>query len=64
MSSLRLNINCWVQGDDRDSVFELKISGTESVSALREAIKIKKKHSFQDVDADTLKLWKVSAYSV
>jgi hypothetical protein len=50
---------CWVQGDDPEQAFSLDVSGTKNVSELKEAIKEKKKHTFRDVDADTLKLWKV-----
>jgi hypothetical protein len=56
-----LELFCWVQGDDPRQAFSLKIAGAETVSALKEAIKEKKKVSFEHVDADTLKLWKVSA---
>ena len=41
-------------------VFPVKIASTESVGALKELIKDKKKHAFERVDADTLNVWKVS----
>ena len=56
-----LELFCWVQGDDHRQAFSLKIAGTETVSALKKAIKEKKKLAFDHVPADTLKLWKVSA---
>jgi len=53
-------LNCFVLGGDPNRVFEIKIAPTESVSALKKAIKEEKKQTFRDVDADTLQLWKVS----
>jgi hypothetical protein len=55
-----LELNCWVRGDDWDHVFPIKIAQTESVGALKELIKEKKQHTFQHMDANTLKLWQVS----
>ena len=49
-----------VLGDDPRHVFPVKVATIESVGALREAIKDKKKNVFQHVDADALVLWKVS----
>jgi hypothetical protein len=57
----RLNINCIVFGDDPSRVFQVKIANDESVSALKKAIKDEKKPAFEDVAADTLKLWKVGS---
>jgi hypothetical protein len=57
---LHLKLNCIVLGDDPSHAFEIKIAPTESVSALREVIKDKKKPHFDHVPADSLKLWKVS----
>jgi hypothetical protein len=56
-----LDLFCWVQGDSHDQAFSLKIAETETVSALKEAIKEKKKPEFDRVVASSLKLWKVSA---
>ena len=56
-----LELFCWVQGDDYRQAFSLEIAGTKTVSALKKAIKEEKKVAFKHVDADTLKLWKVSA---
>ena len=47
-------------GDDPSHVFPVKIAHTESVGALKKAIKNEKKHAFEHVDADTLNLWEVS----
>jgi len=58
--SSTLHLNCLVLGDDASHVFVIKMERTESISALKDAIKDKKRHAFQHVDADTLVLWKVS----
>src|SRR6516164_3588307 len=47
-------------GEDLIRVVEVKIEKTESVNALRKAIKEEKKNALQHIDADTLVLWKVS----
>jgi hypothetical protein len=52
-----------VFGDDLKSIFQVKISATEPVSALKKVIKEEKRHAFQDVDADALRLWKVSTFT-
>jgi hypothetical protein len=54
-----LKLNCWVLGDDTSQVFEVKIANTESVSALKKAIK-NEKIALQHFDADSLTLCKVS----
>jgi hypothetical protein len=55
-----LDINCWVLGDDPKRVFSVEIAKTKTVDALKDAIKEKKKHTFDGIDADRLDLWKVS----
>jgi hypothetical protein len=47
-------------GKDCNHVFPVKIASTESVGTLKELIKDKKQYVFEHVDADDLKLWKVS----
>jgi len=54
-----LDINCWVLGDDPKRVFSVEIAKTKTVDALKDAIKEKKKHTFDGIDADLLDLWKV-----
>jgi len=56
-----IELNCIVQGDETTHVFPVKIAGTESMGALKDYIKDKNKHAFEQVDAKTLNLWKVSA---
>jgi hypothetical protein len=58
-----LTLNCWVDGGDRGRVFLIKISSSETVSTLKDAIKDKKKPTFDHVPADSLDLWKVSDVS-
>jgi hypothetical protein len=55
-----ITLQCWVQGDDSDRVFPVEIEPTKTVGTLKEVIKDKKQHSFQNVDADALDLWNVS----
>ncbi|KAJ3782219.1 hypothetical protein GGU10DRAFT_436776 [Lentinula aff. detonsa] len=55
-----LELNCLVLGDQRNHIFPVKIAATESVGFLKEAIKGKKTHRFNRVDADDLVLWRVS----
>src|SRR5258708_31471984 len=51
---------CWIHGDKQYRVFPVEIATTKTVAVLKEAIKEKNKHGFQDIDAKTLDLWKVS----
>lgn len=55
-----LELNCLVLGNDPSRVFPVQIAGTESVGALRESIKDKKKLAFDDVPAHTLNIFMVS----
>jgi len=55
-----LKLNCFVQGDDRNQIFSVEIANNKSISALRDAIKEKKKPQLDHVTADSLHLWDVS----
>ena len=55
-----LRLFCCVQGDDPSNVFPLYITGDKIVGDLKDTIKEKKYLTFQDVEASTLKIWKVS----
>jgi len=55
-----IKLNCFVLGDDSSRVFEIKIALTESVSALKELVKEKRRPLFDHVPADHLDLWNVS----
>ena len=58
--SRTLELNCWVFGDDLNSVFEVEIQDSKKVSTLRKFIKAEKSNTFQHVEADTIDLWKVT----
>ena len=60
LDSEPLQLNCLVLGDDPSHIFPVKIQRTESVGALKKAIKEENQHTFEDVDAKTLVLWNVS----
>ena len=53
-------LNCWVFGEDSTRIFPVKIDRDENVGGLREAIKEKKKITFDHIDADSLDVWNVS----
>jgi hypothetical protein len=55
-----LCLNCWVLGDDPQRVFSVKIAKSETIDALKKAVKEEKKNAFFNLDADSLDLWKVS----
>jgi len=60
-TSRELRLFCWVQGDDPNTIHEVKIPGTMTVTASKEAIKKTAEPALDHVPADALKLWKVSA---
>ncbi|KAF9235049.1 hypothetical protein BU15DRAFT_21041, partial [Melanogaster broomeanus] len=49
--------DCWVHGEDTGGIFPVEISSTETIAALKEAIKNKNPVGFRDVDADDLDLY-------
>ncbi|KIM73122.1 hypothetical protein PILCRDRAFT_733222 [Piloderma croceum F 1598] len=55
-----LELNCFVHDDDPRHVFPVKIARTESIGTLKKAIKEEKKVALEHVDAEALRLWKVS----
>jgi len=58
--SVILELNALVFGDGRSHVFPVKVAATESVGALKKAIKEEKKHAFEHIDADALNIFQVS----
>jgi len=58
--SSALSLFCYILGDDPTNIFCVDIEPSKTVSHLRDAIKAKTSHAFKEVDAKTLKLWKVS----
>ena len=55
-----LALNCFVLGETLQDIFTVEIDAAENVGTLKEFIKEETKLEFDDVDADTLMLWKVS----
>ena len=54
-----LMLHCWVRGPDSIArTFNIKVSRTETVAALKEVIKDKKQAAFHNIDVDTLALYK------
>lgn len=51
---------CWLVGEDKNSVFPVKISASELVGTLREVIK-DKRQLLRETDAALLRLWQVSS---
>ncbi|KAI9569501.1 hypothetical protein HD554DRAFT_535796 [Boletus coccyginus] len=51
-------LNCWIRGSDAGEIFHVKISKTEDVATLKEAIKNEAPVTFREVDAHTLHLYK------
>ena len=54
-----LSLFCYARGQEKNSVFQIKIDQMESVAALKDAIKEKNKNTFRDFDAQSLILWNV-----
>ena len=57
-----LELNCWVIGKDVNRVITVEIQGSKNVSALKDAIKDKKRPAFDHALADTLILWQVNSF--
>src|SRR3954469_1423063 len=55
----QVTLNCFVHGDTTGKFFAVKIDKTEPIALLKDAIKAKKEHAFQGVDASDLDIWKV-----
>ena len=57
----KLNLNCWLLGDDPRRFFPVEIAKTKTIGALKEAIKEgpSSKGDFDGIDAQYLDLWKV-----
>ncbi|KAH8927925.1 hypothetical protein BT69DRAFT_1197540, partial [Atractiella rhizophila] len=53
-------LNCWIRGSPADQISSIKISSTDTVSLLKKAIRNDNPVAFQDVDPETLVLYKVT----
>ncbi len=54
-----ITLFCWVINTPIDQIFPVKVGHDVVWGNVKDAIKEKKKVDFKDIDADTLKLWKV-----
>ena len=54
-----ITLFCWVIHTPTDQIFPLEIGPDKLWGNVKDAIMEKKKPEFADIDADTLKLWKV-----
>jgi len=57
---MSITLLCLVKGNKTANAFSVKRSRDEPVSELKKAIKAEKQNDFAGVDADRLKLWKVT----
>src|SRR5271170_5522924 len=55
-----ITLLCLVKGNTTANAFPVHIEGSSLVGDLKDAIKAKKQNDFAGVDADKLKLWKVT----
>jgi Crinkler effector protein N-terminal domain len=62
LASDHLTLECCVYRRDASHVFPVEIAWATTVGALKDAIKDKRKPEFDDVAADSLDLWVVSAF--
>ncbi|EGN97472.1 hypothetical protein SERLA73DRAFT_139706 [Serpula lacrymans var. lacrymans S7.3] len=52
-------LNCWIYGEDVESIFTVNISSSETVYNLKEAIKNKNSSQFRDVEAKYVDLYSI-----
>ena len=57
---MSITLLCLVKGNTAANAFAIDIDSGKLVCHLKDAIKAKKQNDFAGVDADRLKLWKVS----
>src|ERR1044072_4572018 len=57
---MSITLLCLVKGNTTASAFPVDINKDQLVGHLKEAIKAKKQNDFAGIDADRLKLWKVT----
>jgi len=55
-----LCLNCFVDGDQPNQAFSVEVPKTKNVSILKDLIKEKRSHRFENVDASDLNLFLVS----
>jgi hypothetical protein len=59
MSSDEIKLWCWIQGDKRYQIFDVKVELSDDVTDLKKSIQAWKP-SFKDITVDSLKLYKVN----
>jgi hypothetical protein len=57
--SQTVDLFCFIQGDDVERQFLVRMQLTDTVAHMKKAIRAEKQ-SLKDIDADILQLWKVS----
>src|SRR3954447_23557217 len=57
---MSITLFCLVKGNTTANAFEVDIEKDKSISHLKKVIKAEKQNDFAGVDADKLKLWKVT----
>ena len=57
---MSITLFCLVKGNTTANAFEVDIEKDKSISHLKKVIKAEKQNDFAGVDADRLKLWKVT----
>jgi hypothetical protein len=55
-----LQLNCLVLGEPRSRIFSVEIVQAKTVADLKDAVKEKKRPTFDHLPADALVLWKIS----
>jgi hypothetical protein len=55
-----ISLACWILGLDNADAFPVDILRSKTVGHLKDAIKEKKGNALNHIDADQLKIWKVS----
>jgi hypothetical protein len=57
--SNKIELLCWILGDDANCIFPVEIENGKTVGHLKDMIKNKNTDALRDVDAKVLTLWKV-----
>ena len=57
---MSITLFCLVKGNTTANAFEVDIEKGKSISHLKKVIKAEKQNDFTSIDADKLKLWKVT----
>jgi len=55
-----LELNCWIFGQEAESVFPVSVSANDKVNVLKDRIKEKNSPAFDSVPTHLFKIWKVN----